>query len=102
MKNNMITWRRAWDIRVSFSGWRACLSAYAQTVVEAVTSSMQGGVEVVRIDFSQPLQAVPAGFAIQAPARIALDVPGATNGLGRSTVRDQPGQPAFRQRGAGR
>ena len=29
---------------------------------------------------------MPAGFAIQAPARIALDIPGATNGLGRSTV----------------
>ncbi len=29
---------------------------------------------------------MPIGFAIQAPARIALDVPGATNGLGRSTV----------------
>jgi type IV pilus assembly protein PilQ len=58
----------------------------AQTVVESVTSSIQGGVEVVRIDFSQPLQAIPAGFAIQAPARIALDIPGARNGLGRSTV----------------
>jgi type IV pilus assembly protein PilQ len=29
---------------------------------------------------------VPAGFAIQAPARIALDIPGASNGLGRSSV----------------
>ena len=85
MKNNMITWRGAGTFAFLF--WVAgCLSAYAQNVVEAVTSSMQGGVEVVRIDFSQPLQAVPAGFAIQAPARIALDVPGATNGLGRSTV----------------
>ncbi|HSI53825.1 MAG TPA: type IV pilus secretin PilQ [Ramlibacter sp.] len=61
-------------------------SLRAQTAVESVTSSIQGGVEVVRIDFSQPLAAVPAGFVIQAPARIALDVPGATNGLGRSTV----------------
>ena len=42
--------------------------------------------EVVRIDFSQPLPAVPAGFTIQSPARIALDIPGATNGMGRSTV----------------
>jgi type IV pilus assembly protein PilQ len=66
------------------AGWSSALRA--QTVVESVTSSIQGGVEVVRIDFSQPLTAVPAGFAIQAPARIALDVPGATNGLGRSTV----------------
>jgi type IV pilus assembly protein PilQ len=55
-------------------------------VVESVTSQIQGGVEVVRIDFSQPLQAIPNGFAIQSPARVALDVPGATNGLGRNTV----------------
>nr|WP_233259432.1 type IV pilus secretin PilQ [Ramlibacter sp. WS9] len=64
----------------------ATVSVRAQTVVESITSSVQGGAEVVRIDFSQPLQAVPAGFAIQAPARIALDIPGATNGLGKSTV----------------
>ncbi len=55
-------------------------------MVEAISTQVQGGVEVVRIDFSQPLQAVPTGFTIQAPARIALDIPGAGNGLGRSTV----------------
>jgi type IV pilus assembly protein PilQ len=86
MKNNLITWRRAgaWALLFWLAG--GCLSAFAQNVVESVTSSTQGGAEVVRIDFSQPLQAVPVGFAIQAPARIALDIPGATNGLGRSTV----------------
>jgi type IV pilus assembly protein PilQ len=57
-----------------------------QTVVESVSSSVQAGVEVVRIDFSQPLAAVPAGFSIQSPPRIALDVPGAANGLGRPSV----------------
>jgi type IV pilus assembly protein PilQ len=75
-------WAFAWLLLAV--GWP--LAARAQTVVESVTSSIQGGVEVVRVDFSQPLQSVPAGFAIQAPARIALDVPNASNGLGRSTV----------------
>ena len=86
MNKNHITWRTAWALAALLvtAGWSSALRA--QTVVESVTSSIQGGVEVVRIDFSQPLTAVPAGFAIQAPARIALDVPGATNGLGRSTV----------------
>jgi type IV pilus assembly protein PilQ len=86
MNKNPITWRMAWAFAALLvtAGWSSALRA--QTVVESVTSSIQGGVEVVRIDFSQPLTAVPAGFAIQAPARIALDVPGATNGLGRSTV----------------
>jgi type IV pilus assembly protein PilQ len=64
----------------------ASISARAQTVIQNVSGSIQGGVEVVRIDFSQALQAVPSGFTIQTPARIALDVPGATNGLGRSSV----------------
>jgi len=85
MNNNRITWRSAWGLAVGLiaAGW--CLAAAAQTAVEAVTTSVQGGAEVVRIDFSQPLTAVPAGFAIQAPARVVLDIPGARNAMGRST-----------------
>jgi len=60
--------------------------AQAAPAVESVRGSMQGGVEVVRIDFTEPLTSVPTGFAIQTPARIALDVPGATNALGRNAV----------------
>jgi type IV pilus assembly protein PilQ len=89
MNNNGITWCRAWTSAILFCfAAMAALPAVAQgqPVVQAVTSQMQGGVEVVRIDFSQPLAAVPAGFTIQVPARIAMDIPGATNGLGRSTV----------------
>src|SRR5688572_2297505 len=86
MNKSWMTWRRACAIAgvVVAAGWS--FAARAQTAVEGVTTSMQGGVEVVRIDFSEPLTAVPAGFAIQAPARIALDIPGATNGMGRSAV----------------
>ena len=62
------------------------LSAHAQGAIEAVSGSVQGGVEVVKIDLSQALTAVPAGFSIQAPARIALDFPGVSNALGRSSV----------------
>jgi type IV pilus assembly protein PilQ len=84
---NIMAWRRV----LACMGWLlvagASMSARAQsTVVESVSSSLQGGVEVVRIDFSQALEAVPAGFTIQSPARIALDIPGASNGLGRSSV----------------
>jgi type IV pilus assembly protein PilQ len=59
---------------------------YAQNAIEAVAASIQGGVEVVRIDLAQPLAAVPAGFSIQSPARIALDFPGITNNTGKTTV----------------
>lgn len=64
----------------------AFASAYGQTSIEAVTGSVQGGTEVVRIDLSRALTALPTGFAIQSPARIALDFPGVSNAMGRSTV----------------
>ena len=85
-KQNSVIWRWLSAFSALFVLPGLLLSTQAQTVVEAVSSSIQGGVEVVRIDFSQALTAVPAGFSIQAPARIALDIPGATNGLGRSSV----------------
>ncbi|ART54289.1 secretin [Acidovorax carolinensis] len=64
----------------------AATAAIAQSAIEAVTGTMQGGAEVVRVELSQPLSAVPTGFAIQSPARIALDFPGTTNAMGRSVV----------------
>ena len=64
----------------------ATLVSYAQNAIEAVSGSVQGGSEAIRIDLSQPLSAIPSGFVIQSPARIALDFPGITNGMGRSTI----------------
>ena len=64
----------------------ATLVSNAQTAIEAVSGSVQGGSEAIRIDLSQPLSAIPSGFVIQSPARIALDFPGITNGMGRSTI----------------
>lgn len=64
----------------------ATLVSHAQTAIESVTGSVQGGSEAIRIDLSQALTAVPSGFTIQSPARIALDFPGITNGMGRSTI----------------
>jgi type IV pilus assembly protein PilQ len=89
MNKKLVAWRWVCTIAVlvcSLGVSSTPARAQGQTVVEAVSSQVQGGVEMVRIDFSQPLAAVPASFAIQSPARIALDVPGATNGIGRSTV----------------
>lgn len=60
--------------------------ANAQNVIEAVTGSVQGGVEIVRIELSKAPSAAPSGFAIQSPARIALDFPGVSNGTGKSNV----------------
>jgi type IV pilus assembly protein PilQ len=62
------------------------VTVHAQTAIESVTGSIQGGSEVIRIDLSKELKALPSGFAIQAPARIALDFPGVSSAMGRSTV----------------
>ena len=83
---NQAVWQWARRITATLLVLMFSLPALAQNAVQSVTGSIQGGSEVVRIDFAQPLTAIPAGFAIQAPARIALDFPGVTNAIGRSTV----------------
>jgi type IV pilus assembly protein PilQ len=60
--------------------------AFAQNAIESLAATLQGGVEVVRIDFAQPLSAIPAGFSIQTPARIALDFPGFNNSSGKNLI----------------
>jgi len=81
---NMLKWR----LRVAafVLALTAPLMGWAQNTIQAITSSQQGGSEVVRIELSEPLTAAPAGFTVQAPPRVALDLPGIGNGLGRSTV----------------
>jgi type IV pilus assembly protein PilQ len=61
-------------------------AASAQNAIQNLAATLQGGVEVVRIDFAQPLSVVPTGFSIQSPARIALDFPGFNNSSGRNLV----------------
>ena len=60
--------------------------AWAQVSLQSVSSSVQGGVEVVRIEFSQPLARPPMGFAVQTPPRIALDFAGVSNALSSGLV----------------
>jgi len=62
------------------------LSAVAENAIQSVNSTQQAGAEVIRIELSEPLTAVPAGFTIQTPPRIAIDLPGVGNAMGRSSV----------------
>ena len=66
-------------------------AAFANGAISSVTGSLQGGSEVLRIEFTEPLAAPPTGFAIQSPARIALDFPGTRNALGKSVVQVNQG-----------
>jgi type IV pilus assembly protein PilQ len=62
------------------------IAAFAQNVIQSITSTQQAGSDVVRVDFSEPLAAVPGGFVVQAPPRIALDLPGVGSALGKNSV----------------
>jgi type IV pilus assembly protein PilQ len=54
--------------------------AQAENTIQSINSTQQAGVEVVRIELSEPLT------AIQAPARIAIDLPGVGNAMGKTSV----------------
>jgi type IV pilus assembly protein PilQ len=60
--------------------------SFAQNAIENLAATLQGGIEVIRIDFAQPLSTLPTGFSIQTPARIALDFPGFNNNSGKAAV----------------
>ena len=64
----------------------APVQAWAQNTIRSISSTQQSGSDVVRIELAQPLKEVPRGFAVQVPPRIALDLPGVGNGLGRNAV----------------
>ncbi len=61
-------------------------AALAQNTIQSITSTQQAGTEVVRIELSEALPAVPTGFSIQQPPRIAIDLPGVGNAMGRNSV----------------
>ena len=82
----MFHWRAAFAALTAASALLAPLAARAQNAIQSITSSQEAGTEVVRIELAAPLAALPNGFSVQAPPRIAIDLPGVTNGMGRNTV----------------
>ena len=72
----MSHWRAALAALSAASALFVPLSSWAQNTIQSITSSQQAGTEVVRIELSEPLAAVPNGFSVQAPPRIAIDLPG--------------------------
>ena len=67
-------------------GMIAPVWAQSQNMIRSVTASQQANGEVVRVELSQPLTAQPSGFVIQAPPRVAVDLPQVGNGLGVGNV----------------
>ena len=52
---------------------------------ESITVAQQGPVVNVKLMFSEPLTALPPGFSVAKPARIALDFANTINGLGKTS-----------------
>ncbi|ADU98609.1 type IV pilus secretin PilQ [Alicycliphilus denitrificans] len=78
--------RHLWAVGVAILTALGGTAAHAGGTIESVTGFLQGGAEVLRIEFSEPQTDLPTGFSIQSPARIALDFPGVGNTSGRSLV----------------
>lgn len=49
-------------------------------------STLEGGKLLIKVGLKQALKASPAGFTINNPPRVVLDLAGAANGLGKNTV----------------
>ena len=80
----MTSWRFRFAALALLTG--AAAPAWSQNSIQAINSSQQAGSEVIRIELSEPLTALPAGFTVQSPPRIAIDLPGVTNALGKSSI----------------
>jgi type IV pilus assembly protein PilQ len=65
----------------------AWAQAGAKNAVESINfSTTQGGKILVKVGMKEALSAVPQGFAVTNPPRIAIDLPDTVNGLARSQV----------------
>jgi type IV pilus assembly protein PilQ len=82
----MSQWRAAVAALFAAGALLLAPAAWAQNAIQSITSSQQAGTEVVRIELTEALAGVPNGFSVQSPPRIAIDLPGVTNALGRNNV----------------
>ena len=82
----MFPWRAAIAAMTAAGALWVPAAAWAQNAIQSITSDQQSGTEVVRIELAEALTVVPNGFVVQTPPRIAIDLPGVTNALGRNSV----------------
>ncbi len=80
--------------KLAFAGLATCATmAGAQTpaadttnAIERVDATQTSTGIVLTIDMKNAVQGVPASFSVANPARVALDLPGAVNAVGRNLV----------------
>jgi len=62
-----------------------CAQDAVPNSIESITVAQQAGVLNVKLTFKEALTALPPGFSVAKPARIAFDFANTTNGLGRNS-----------------
>ena len=72
-----------WVLSLTFPSWAQ--AGEALNTIEAISADKQNGSVVLKVDFKEPLGAVPASFSIANPARVAFDFPLTTNSLGKNS-----------------
>ncbi len=89
------TWRCALNTFAALTASLLLLSsAHAQTAnsIDAINVSNQGaGQLAVRVTFREPLANPPAGFSVNNPPRIALDLPNVSNNMGKNLIEANDG-----------
>lgn len=79
---------------LTLAGGLLCLASLASAqdagapkanAIESMNVAQQGGAISVKLVFKEALTALPAGFSIAKPARIALDFPNTENALGKNS-----------------
>lgn len=79
-------------INLGVVGAAAAAESGLNNKIESIDySPLSGGRVSIRIKTTAPLENPPAGFTLQNPARIALDFPGAANGLNKTKVQGDQG-----------
>ena len=58
--------------------------AETQNSITGLSVSTGTGITIIKVELTQPLANLPAGFAINTPPRLAFDFPNTANGLGKS------------------
>ena len=83
-ENSMTGWRS--KFLAVFAAVAVWTPAWADNAIQSINTTQQAGSEVIRIELSEALTAMPAGFTIQTPPRVAIDLPGVSNAIGKSVV----------------
>jgi type IV pilus assembly protein PilQ len=75
---------RLLSLLIAFGVLGVQAQADTQNFISSLSVNTGTGTTTIKVELTQPLANLPAGFTINAPPRIAFDFPNTANGLGKS------------------